>query len=144
MGFNKLAGDQLPAAELNAFYASAGLYAASSTGNDSYAITVSPVPNDYDAGDTYTFKADVANTGAASLNVNSLGVKTIKKFGTYDLETGDIAAGQVVTVKYDGTYFQLISAAKTNPFFYQQISGPSELKPDAVPCTATCDGPEIC
>lgn len=121
MGFNKLAGDQLPAAELNSFYSSAGLYAASITGTDAYAISVTPVPNDYDAGDTYTFKADVANTGAATLNVNSLGAKTIKKFGTLDLDTGDISAGQIVTVKYDGTYFQMESAARPVPFYQQVI-----------------------
>lgn len=121
MGFNKLAGDQLPAAELNSFYASAGLYGASSAGSDAYAITVTPIPNDYDAGDTYTFKADVANTGAATLNVNSLGAKTIKKFGSLDLETGDISAGQMVTVRYDGTNFQLNSEARPSPFFYQEL-----------------------
>lgn len=121
MGFNKANGDPVPASEWNNFLASAGLYAASAMGNDSYAITVSPVPNDYDAGDTYFFKADVANTGPATLNVNSLGAKTIKKFGTQDLETGDIIAGQIVGVKYDGTYFQIQSAARPIPFFQQQI-----------------------
>ncbi len=110
MGFNKATGDAVSAAEWNAYLAAAGLYAASSTGSDAYAITVSPVPNDYDAGDCYAFKADVANTGAATLNVNTLGVKTIKKNGgTADLVTGDIVAGQIVVVQYDGTYFQLIS-----------------------------------
>ncbi len=108
MGFNKANGDQIPASEWNAFLASAGLYAASATGSDAYAITVPVTPNDYDAGDRYTFKADVANTGAATLNVNGLGVKTIKKYGgTADLATGDIQAGQLCTVRYDGTYFQL-------------------------------------
>lgn len=112
MGYNKAAGDQLPASELNSFYASAGLYAASATGNDSYAITVTPTPNDYDDGDTYNFKADVGNTGTATLNVNSLGAKTIKKYGTADLVTGDIVAGQIVTVRYDGTNFQMQSNPK--------------------------------
>jgi hypothetical protein len=121
MGFNKAAGDLLTATELNSFYSSAGLYAASSTGNDSYAITVTPTPNDYDAGDTYTFKADVGNTGAATLNVNSLGAKTIKKFGTLDLENGDITAGQIVTVKYDGTNFQIASEVRPTSFFQQDI-----------------------
>lgn len=121
MGFNKANGDPVPASEWNNFLASAGLYAASAAGSDSYAITVSPVPNDYDAGDTYFFKADVANTGPATLNVNSLGAKTIKKFGTQDLETGDIIAGQIVGVKYDGTYFQIASEARPTPFYQQQI-----------------------
>lgn len=121
MGFNKQPGEQLPAAELNSFYSSAGLYGASSAGSDSYAITVNPVPNDYDAGDTYTFKADVGNADSATLNVNGLGARTIKKFGSLDLGNGDIQAGQMVTVKYDGTYFQMSSEARPVPFFYQEL-----------------------
>lgn len=124
MGYNKADGEQVPATEFNSFLSSAGLYGASSAGDDDYEITVTPVPNDYDAGDTYTFKADVANTGAATLNVNSLGAKTIKKFGTQDLATGDIIAGQMVTVRYDGTYFQISSEARPVPFYQQRLPIP--------------------
>ena len=85
-------------------------YASSSTGNDTYAITLSPAPTAYEIGRTYMFKADVANTGAASLNVNGLGAKTIKKDSTNDLFDGDIVAEQVVMCIYDGTYMQVISA----------------------------------
>ena len=58
---------------------------------------------------TIRFKANTANTGAATLNVNSLGAKTIKKNVSQDLETGDISANQIITVVYDGTNFQLQS-----------------------------------
>lgn len=121
MGFNYTNGNPIPATVWNAFLSSAGLYGASAAGSDAYAITVAPVPNDYDAGDTYVFKADVANTGPATLNVNTLGAKTIKKFGTLDLATGDIMAGQIITVRYDGTNFQMESAARPVPFFQQTI-----------------------
>ena len=111
MGFNKTAGDKVSASEWNSFLASAGFYGSSSAGSDAYAITITPVPNDYDVGDKYIFKADVANAGACTLNVNSLGAKTIKKLGgTEDLVTGDILASQMVTVIYDGTNFQMVSA----------------------------------
>jgi hypothetical protein len=110
MGKVYLAGEQLPASELNKFVAASGLYGVSSNGTDAYAITVSPVPTSYVAGDSYMFKADVSNTGAATLNVNGLGAKTLKKEGTFDLRTGDIKAGQICRVTYDGTYFQLTSA----------------------------------
>jgi len=125
MGYNKAAGEQVSASEFNSFLASAGLYGASNTGSDAYAITVDPAPNDYDAGDKYTFKADVGNTGPATLNVNGLGAKTIKKFGSsLDLETGDISAGQMVTVRYDGIYFQVEALARPTPFFQQSIPIP--------------------
>lgn len=111
MGFNKAIGDEISAAQFNAFIAASGLYAAANSGTDDYTITVNPVPNDYDAGDKYIFKADVVNTGSATLNVNGLGAKTIKKLGgSSNLVTGDILVGQLVIVQYDGTNFQMISA----------------------------------
>lgn len=83
-------------------------YAADAGSTDAYAITVSGV-SAYVTGQTFKFKANTANTGAATLNVNSLGAKTIKKDVTTDLATGDILANQIVTVIYDGTNMQLIS-----------------------------------
>ena len=58
------------------------------------------------------FKANTANTGACTLNLNSLGAKAIKVDGNVDPATGDIQAGQVVLVIYDGTNFQLTSHKK--------------------------------
>jgi len=87
------------------------VYAADVGGTDSYAITLSPSPTAYTTGMVVRFKANTLNTGAASLNCNSLGAITIKKFGsTNDLATGDILANQIVEVIYDGTNFQMISA----------------------------------
>lgn len=51
-----------------------------------------------------------ANTGSATLNVNSLGAKTLKKFSggsKVDLVSGDISAGQIYQLVYDGTFFQV-------------------------------------
>jgi hypothetical protein len=87
-------------------------YAADAGANDTYTITVSPAPTAYTTGDVYIFKANTANTGAATLNVNSLGAKTIKKNSTSDLETGDLIAGQIVTVVYDGTNMQIQGPVK--------------------------------
>lgn len=99
------AGDQLTAADYNAVVKTAGLYAASSAGSDTYAITTSPVSGAYAAGDVFRFKADVANTGACTLNVSGLGAVTIKRHDNsgakIDLITGDIIAGQFVEVIYD-------------------------------------------
>lgn len=76
-------------------------FAASGAGTDTYAITITPAITAYADGQVFVFEADVANTGAASLNVSGLGAKTIKKYGSKDLETNDIAAGSIVTVIYD-------------------------------------------
>lgn len=88
-------------------------YAVDAVGTDAYAITPSPAITAYAAGQQFTFKAGTANTGAASLNVNALGAKTIKKLVSVDLATGDILLNQVITVVYDGTNMQIISTVPT-------------------------------
>lgn len=85
------------------------VYAASSWWTDSYAITLSPAISSYTAWQVFKFQADVGNTGTATLNVNGLWAKTIKKRHDMDLETGDIEAWQIVTVAYDWTNFQMDS-----------------------------------
>lgn len=61
----------------------------------------------YAAGQRFHFVAAGANTGAVTLNVNSIGAKAVTKHGTTALLAGDIQSGQVVTVTYDGTRFQV-------------------------------------
>lgn len=78
-------------------------YAASTTGNDTYAITVTPAPTAYITGQVFRFKVDTANTGSATINVNSLGAKSIVKDVNTALGTGDILADQIIEVIYDGT-----------------------------------------
>lgn len=85
------------------------IFAADAAGSDTYAITLSPVPTAYTTGMVVNFTAQTANTGACTLNVNSLGAKTLKKNKGNDLETGDILAGQCVSVMYDGTNFEVVS-----------------------------------
>lgn len=81
-----------------------------STGSaNAYLIALSPAPAAYVAGQKFTFKANFANTGAATLNVNSLGAKAINLFGTLALVTNQIIVDQIVTVVYDGTQFQATS-----------------------------------
>jgi len=51
-----------------------------------------------------------ANTGAATLNINSLGAKSIVKNASAALIANDIPAGQIVCLAYDGTNFQIINS----------------------------------
>jgi hypothetical protein len=57
------------------------------------------------------FKSISANSGACTININSLGEKYIKKSVCNDLEADDILQNQIVTVVYDGTNFQLSGSA---------------------------------
>jgi hypothetical protein len=80
--------------------------------NDTYTCSLSPAITAYATGAHYRFKAATANTGAATLNLNSLGAKTIKKAAggvTTDLSDNDIRAGQWVDLVYDGTNMQMQS-----------------------------------
>lgn len=81
---------------------------------NNYTLTNSPAmtaATAYRVGTTFTFRATFANTDTATLNVDGLGARTLKKFGgTSNLAGGDIVVGQIVTVVYDGTDFQVISA----------------------------------
>ena len=86
-------------------------YAADAGATDAYAITLSPAPTAYTTGMIVNFKANTANTGACTLDCNSLGAKTIKKNYNSDLDTGDISANQLCSVMYDGTNFQMLSGA---------------------------------
>lgn len=86
------------------------VYAADAVGTDAYAITLSPAIAAYTAGLCIRMKAATANTGPATINVNAVGVKSIRKNGIAELDNGDIKAGQIVTLVYDGTYFQLQTA----------------------------------
>lgn len=56
------------------------------------------------------FKFTNANTGAATLNVNAGGAVAIKKNVSVALAAGDIAAGGIYLLGYDGTNYQLISS----------------------------------
>ncbi len=53
------------------------------------------------------------NTGASTLKVDSLAPVAIKKNISDALTVGDIKTGQIITVVYDGTFFQLTNSGTT-------------------------------
>jgi hypothetical protein len=68
----------------------------------------------YAAGAQYSFIAQNTNTGAVTIDIDSLGVKAITKFGATPLDAGDIIGGAMTLIEYDGTRFQLLNAASNN------------------------------
>lgn len=77
--------------------------------NDSYVITASPAPAAYTTGMVVIFKANTQNTTGCSINVNSLGAKTIVKRVNTTPATGDILASMFCWLVYDGTNFVLLN-----------------------------------
>ena len=81
------------------------VYAAETGAANAYVITPTPVISAYVAGQIYEFIATNANTGASTLNVNSLGAKSILNQAGGALIANQILAGSVVSVVYNGTAF---------------------------------------
>lgn len=77
---------------------------------NSIIVAPSVAPTAYNTGLRIRTRAAAANTGATTINVSGLGVKQILRSDGTALETGDILAGQVVDLTYDGTNFRLAMA----------------------------------
>jgi hypothetical protein len=71
--------------------------------------SLTPALTAYATGQMFYFVAAGDNTGAVTLNLNSLGAKNVTVQGTTALSAGQIKSGQVVVVVYDGTRFQLVN-----------------------------------
>lgn len=86
--------------------------------DDAYTGTATPTLSAYTTGQVFRIKFTVANTAAATLDIDSVGAKAIKKYvsgAKADIETGDIVANYVGLLEYDGTDFVLISMTATTP-----------------------------
>ncbi len=70
-------------------------------------ITLNPAPTSLTEGIALSFKSSTANTGASTLNVNALGAKPILKSNGSAVAAGNLRAGSIYTVRYDGTSFIL-------------------------------------
>lgn len=89
-------------------------YTVNATGTDTLTVTLDPVPASYFTNMTVVFKAAATNTGAVTLNVNSLGAKNVYKASSGALgalAAGDLTIGAYYTVRYDGTQFVLEGSA---------------------------------
>jgi hypothetical protein len=81
--------------------------AAASASGTTYTCTTSPTFTPAD-GDIILFQADVANTGAMTLNVNSSSAAPVKKQGGGTaLVANDFLAGQDNLMEYDGVNWQM-------------------------------------
>lgn len=81
-----------------------------SSGTNTITLAASRTMTAYAQGDLYTFKAGGTNTGATTLNVDSLGAKDVQ-FNGAACTGGEIVSGLMYTVVYDGTQFQLLNAS---------------------------------
>ena len=74
---------------------------------NAYAVTLSPAPPAYVDGMAIALKINEDNTGPATLNVNDLGPKPIKRPNGNDVAPGNLKAGSVYTLRFNGANFIL-------------------------------------
>ena len=65
----------------------------------------------YTAGDTFKFKTNFGNTGSCTLNVNTVGAKTLKDLEGNTFGSGAIPSGSMVVCVYNGTDLIVIGGA---------------------------------
>lgn len=78
---------------------------------NAFEVDLYPPVEEYYAGLTVNFKALTANDGPCTIDLNSLGAVVIKKRFNVDLVAGDILAGQIISLIFDGSVFQMSSSA---------------------------------
>jgi len=106
---------------------STGIGFGTASGTNTYTVTITGVAA-YTAGDTYNIIFTNANTSTAvTLNINSLGAKNIIRVNgsvtAPTLISGDIVAGNLVQLVYDGTVF-VATQIPYNSFVQTGISNP--------------------
>jgi hypothetical protein len=86
-------------------------YAVDSGAINAYIITLNPAPSSLASmvGVTITFKPLVTNTGASTINVNGFGAINIVNSDSSALIAGEIVAGNIFQLSYNGTNFILMS-----------------------------------
>lgn len=87
------------------------LSAITTTGSaNAYLLTTGLSLAAYVSGQSFIIKPNHANTGAATINVDGLGAKDLRKNGTTALASGDLATDQYYRIAYNGTQFQIVGA----------------------------------
>lgn len=91
------------------------VYALDSGGVNALAVTLSPAPLSLVAGLSLRIKAANSNTGASTLDINTLGAKPVTRRDGSVLLDSDIIAGAIQEYLYDGAKFQLSGASGKPP-----------------------------
>jgi len=95
------------------------------TGTDTLTGTMTPALTAYAAGNQFSFVAANTNTGAVTINIDGVGVKSITKNGSTALAAGDLTANSIALIEYDGTRFQFLNVGN--------VVGPASSTANAIP-----------
>lgn len=101
------------AASAAAVASDVNIWAGTASGVDTILLTPSDALSSYSTGMKVRFVSAGAGTGAATINISSLGAKTLKKQGGDALIANDIPATAIIEATYDGTDFFLDTGTAT-------------------------------
>jgi hypothetical protein len=79
------------------------------SGTDTYSVTLNNGAITALSSQWFVIKFTNGNTGASTLNINAIGAKSLIKTNGSALSSGDIDAGSVHILSYDGTNLQVLS-----------------------------------
>jgi len=85
--------------------AGTSMYCRSTTGNATYTCSLTPTLTAYTTGGCLVLNADFANVTTATINVDTLGAKSVLNRAGSALTAGDITANKPITICYDGTQY---------------------------------------
>jgi len=102
-------------------------YAVDTGAVNACAIALTPALTAHVQGLPIYFKVAIENTESTTLAVNGLAPVPIAKGGDVPLGAGDLKAGQMVGVCYDGVKYQLVSITNTNSYWHRHDGGESAI-----------------
>lgn len=108
-----VAGTDILASDINNFrkdiVKNSGDYGTTTGSANTYILALDAQYTAYVEGDKIKFKINVANTGASTININSIGAKSLKRADGSVLVPNDLVANRVYEAIYDGTNFIIFS-----------------------------------
>ena len=107
---NCLTKDATNSPTAHAQWVNTNYYGAAAGSSGNYTLALSPAATAYYSGMKVAFKANHACGAGATLNVNSLGAKTLKTLNGLAIPASGIINGQLCEAVYDGTDFLLLSS----------------------------------
>jgi hypothetical protein len=107
-------------------------------GTNALTALATPTLGGYATGAQYSFIVQNTNTAAVTIDIDTLGVKSITKFGTTPLAPGNLIAGAIALIEYDGTRFQLLNTS-TNEITVNYIKETTTVSATAATGTVAYD-----
>lgn len=105
-------------------------YAVTTGSANNYILTPSPALTGYIAGQAFNIKINVDNTGPSTINISTLGAKSLVMPPNLPLAGGELVTDGIYRIVYDGTNFQVLNpTAAIQIIMSAQPTAPSGMLP---------------